>query len=308
MHLGLAHSVRHLVERCQGSVAFDAPALQRLIAEIEAGCRFPPATFGIYYDLVTRLLADEFTAAAELFKELQWQRPIAVPLRLMALGDGAMEEKTERYLRFMDPGSDVPLGFLPPASDDTRAFNACFQDALSAMTQASPDLVSEMRAILSEIIVVAGAPCAPYQFDGGSSYRLWGALFLNVKRGTTRVALIEALAHEAAHSLLFGLTVEETLVCNRDDELYASPLRDDPRPMDGIYHAAFVSARMHWAMSRLIASGLLTDEERALATKARDEDRANFEMSNETVAAHARLTDTGQIILTATRAYMSAAS
>lgn len=62
----------------------------------------------------------------------------------------------------------------------------------------------------------------------------------------------EVLAHEAGHSLLFGLTVDEPLVLNLDDVLYPSPLREDPRPMDDIYHAAFVSAHMALAMETLI--------------------------------------------------------
>ncbi|MGH6893152.1 MAG: aKG-HExxH-type peptide beta-hydroxylase [Dongiaceae bacterium] len=197
---------------------------------------------------------------------------------------------------------------MPPVPGDAEDFKACFAAALSATTRAVPELAEEIRAIVSEVIVIAGAPGAPYQFDGGSSYRLWGALFLNVKRGATRVGLIEALAHEAAHSLLFGLSVEETLARNPDDELFTSPLRADPRPMDGIYHAAFVSARMHWAMSGLIASDLLTDEERAWAAKARDEDRVNFEMGYDTIATRARLTDTGRMVLDATRAYMRGAA
>ena len=78
--------------------------------------------------------------------------------------------------------------------------------------------------------------------------------------------------------------------------------------MDGVYHATFVSARMHWAMSRLIASGLLTEEELALAIKARDDDKRNFEKGYDTVAAHARLTNTGRLALNAALDYMRSAA
>ena len=78
--------------------------------------------------------------------------------------------------------------------------------------------------------------------------------------------------------------------------------------MDGVYHAAFVSARMHWAMSRLIASGLLSDEEMALAVTARDDDRRNFEKGYATVSAHGQLTRTGRLALDAARTYMTEAA
>jgi HEXXH motif-containing protein len=168
--------------------------------------------------------------------------------------------------------------------------------------------VAELKALISELVLVVGPKDAKVHFDGGSSYQLWGVLFLNAVRHKTRIDVIDSLAHESAHSRLFGLCTEEAPVTNADDELHPSPLRREKRPMDGVYHATFVSARMHWAMSRLIASGLLTEEEQALAVQARDADRRNFESGFRTVATHGQLTRTGQIALDAARAYMSEAA
>lgn len=67
------------------------------------------------------------------------------------------------------------------------------------------------------------------------------------------------LAHEAGHCLLFGLTIDEPLVLNDDNEMFLSPLRPDPWPMDGICHATLQSVRMAWAMEALGDSGLLTN-------------------------------------------------
>jgi HEXXH motif-containing protein len=114
----------------------------------------------------------------------------------------------------------------------------------------------------------------------------------------------EVLAHESAHSLLFGFTVDEALQDNPDEELYASPLRVDPRPMDGIYHATFVSARMHWAMTRLAESGLLTEEQREKAYAAAASDLTNFDAGYGVVAAHGVLTDTGAALMRGAHDYM----
>ena len=78
--------------------------------------------------------------------------------------------------------------------------------------------------------------------------------------------------------------------------------------MVDVFHATYISARMHWALSRLIESGLPTADEQALAIKARAEDRRNFEQGYETVAAHARLSGTGRRTLDEARAYMNAAA
>jgi hypothetical protein len=78
--------------------------------------------------------------------------------------------------------------------------------------------------------------------------------------------------------------------------------------MDGIYHATFVSARMHWSMSRLMESDLLSDEGRVEALAARDADRKNFESGYEVISAHGDLSDTGARLMESARAYMDNAT
>ena len=96
------------------------------------------------------------------------------------------------------------------------------------------------------------------------------------------------------------------LVLNPDNEYFPSPLRRDLRPMDGIYHATFVSARMHWAMSGLIESGQLDIHERETAEQARIADQKNFNAGYEIIAAHAQLTYTGEQVMANAKKYMCA--
>ncbi len=58
---------------------------------------------------------------------------------------------------------------------------------------------------------------------------LWGAVLLDVKQHATRLDMVAGLVHEAAHQLLFGLSVNEQLVENPIEERYGSPLRTDLR-------------------------------------------------------------------------------
>ena len=146
------------------------------------------------------------------------------------------------------------------------------------------------------------------QIDGGSHYQLWGALFLNAGFHSTDEAMAEVIAHESAHSLLFGLCTHETLVLNDDDEGYPSPLREDLRPMDGIYHATFVSARMHWAMNRLLEAGLVQPQRRDEIVKARDADRINFESGLSVVRKSGQLTPLGREVMAGAQRYMAQTS
>ena len=93
---------------------------------------------------------------------------------------------------------------------------------------------------------------------------------------------------------------------NDDEALYMSPLREDPRPMDGIYHATFVSARMYWLLSQLIDSELLDAEERTEALQSLDRDRRNFEAGHTLVSKHGRLTETGTRIMASACDFMNA--
>jgi hypothetical protein len=308
MHAGLADSLRQICAASDGKVEFDRVAIERLAGDIEAGRRVSPNAFAIYYELVPALMEGRLEDSRTLFAELARQRPIDLPFSMMALGEPAMAEKEARYLRFMNDDTAYHHVFLPPEAEDLAAFKRQFASVMDLLQRAAPELLAELKALISELILVVGPRNATLHFDGGSSYQLWGALFLNAVRHKTRVDVIDSLAHESAHSRLFGLCTEEAPVANPDDELHPSPLRVEKRPMDGVYHATFVSARMHWAMSRMIASGLLSEEERVLAVKARDDDKHNFEKGYDTVAAHARLTNTGRIALNAALDYMQSAA
>jgi hypothetical protein len=304
MHLNLALSLRHICDRSRDIVDFDERALSALIGSLERGEVYEAATFSYYYDLVRALLRGDEETVSSMFGALAAAQPITSGLRVLALGDKELGVKSDRYQRLMDSNPSLPLGFLPPSCDLAASFRDRLHRGLELLERAVPDLAGEVREIINEIVIVAGDSTKKFQFDGGSHFQLWGALFLNAEFHKTDHAIVEVIAHESAHSLLFGFCTEEALVENSDDELFTSPLRPDARPMDGIYHATFVSARMHWAMSRLLASGLLDADAREAATAAVDADARNFEAGYAVVAEHARLTSTGSALMSSARAYM----
>lgn len=307
MRRTLGESIAYVAERSEGHVGFDARAIQRLVAGLEAGARYPPSTFGLYADLVLDLSDDRLERAARDFDALARERPVGEPMRVLSLGHPALEPQRQRYERLMGCEPDGDFVILPPDAAASAAFECELGHALALMRDAAPSLADEFDALVSELVMVSGEERRGYKFDGGSCYMLWGALFLNVSMRRSRVALVEVLAHESAHMLLYGFAAEEPLVLNDDDERHRSPLRADARPMDGIYHATYVSARMHWAMGRLIDSGLLDASERSEAQAALQADARNFEAGDEVVRRHGQLTATGEALMSAARAWMRSA-
>jgi HEXXH motif-containing protein len=304
MHTGLAGSLEHICEQSRGVVAFDPAAMGRLCEQLRAGARFPPSTFALYYELVPALEDEEHETAQALFAELAGERPADSAISVHPLGEGPRAGHADRYRRRMDIDPSAALELSTPAPAISTEFEARFWDAMKMLERTVPELAGEIRAIVSELVMVVPGEGASQEFDGGSSYMLWGALFLNAGLPRSDIEMIEVLAHESAHSLLFGLCTEEALVDNRDDELYPSPLRQDPRPMDGIFHATFVSARMDWVLTRLLELEILDREPAAGALRARDRDRANFEDGYRVVAEHGKLTETGRAVMAGARRYM----
>ncbi|MFA5081521.1 MAG: HEXXH motif-containing putative peptide modification protein [Hydrogenophilaceae bacterium] len=300
----LADSLEHIVDQSRGRVSFDATAMATLIEGLRQGRRYPPSVCGAYFELALALMEERTQEAEKLFDILARETPIDGRFRLVALDGPEIAGHSARYAALMDSDPYTSFAMIPPSTATAHDFRTRFERGHHLLVATIPELAAEFDALVSEVCMVVGDPAAKLQFDGGSSYMLWGGLFLNAASHQTDVALIEVLAHESGHSLLFGYALDEALVENEDDELYASPLRPDPRPMDGIYHATYVSARMHWAMSRLIESGRLDDGALASAESARQLDRKNFEAGYQVVREHGRLTATGQAVMAAARGYM----
>jgi HEXXH motif-containing protein len=130
-------------------------------------------------------------------------------------------------------------------------------------------------------------------FDGGSSFYLWGAVVLNSARLETPAQMAETYAHEAGHAYLLGSTLGAPLVENDPAERYVSPLRADLRPMDGIVHASFVLARMVWCVERMLDQGGVPVSERDVMAGRLALNLRRFRDSQALIEREARFTDTG---------------
>lgn len=306
MRVLLAESLEHIHDRGAAALDVDFAPVLRVADGLRAGRRYGPSVFGFYKEAVVAIAGNDLPAAGRCLERLGAERPLEATPWIVALGDDALAH--HRPLLLAELGLETELGcrVRDPEPAAVAGFMARLADARGLMARAVPDLAAEFDALTTQIVLVGSDPAATMQFDGGSSYMLWGGLFLNIAFHPGEVALVEVLAHESGHMLLFGYAADEPLVNNDDEPRYASPLRIDPRPMDGIYHATYVSARMYWAMSQLIASGMLDAAGRDQAEAARAADRRNFEDGYAVVAAHGDLTATGAAVMQAARAFMDA--
>lgn len=304
----LADSLIYLSEQSSPFLAFDFTRLEPLINAIQSGQRFPGTTFFTYSEIVMALYNNEQKKAIDGFNkiiiEVPMQEVICEPCRILPLDASPHLENQEMYLRAMNTDPHLNFFMGAPSHELAYQFSHRIVSGFKLMKFAAPELAEEFKVLVSDIVMAVGDTKSDYQFDGGSSYFLWGTLFLNATSHQTDIAMVEVLAHESAHMLLYACTIDEPLVLNPDEDLFTSPLRNDLRPMDGIYHATFVSARMHYAMQSLVDSEMLSPEDLINAKKARDEDLKNFWAGYKVVSENANLSATGEKIMQTALDYM----
>jgi HEXXH motif-containing protein len=225
---------------------------------------------------------------------------------VIELADARHDATAMRYRRFADTDPEMPVEIFPPSPEAARISRSLIQSAFALMEKGDPPLASEIRALLREIILAAGskAPDA-LTFDGISSFMFWGAIIINADRSRGELEMVQMLAHESAHNLLFGLSADEPLLDNSAEERYPSPLRADPRPLEGIYHATFVTARMHRAVRRLVESHVLSPRLEEEARRQLEIHSRGFAQGMEVIEQHARLTAPGEAIIQGARVYMA---
>ncbi len=265
-----------------------------------------PGVFLLYYECLVAARRDDLDALAPRLRALSIASIQAAPFVVRGFGDASLSApEWSRYQRALltEPDTSVEVGPVPQPMFDTASDQLAW--ARRALAAADPALAAEIEALINELVFAIDRRGAGLSFGGATSFYAWGAVFLNPRRHPSPVAMLSGLVHEAAHALLFGLSCGEAVVENDSSERYASPLRADKRPLDGIFHATFVSARMCYAMDRLLASDVLQSQQRQEAAQARDEFCRSFRCGHRVVKDHARPTDVGLRAMRGAEAYMS---
>jgi hypothetical protein len=306
----MAESIEHVADQSRGVFAVNEAKVRILTSALRGERRFPPTTFALYYDLVDAVVEDRLDEAERCFDAILGEKPIERRLDCVVLDDATLGPgMAARYGRMMDTDAANPHRFFAPPAEQSANFRPLLDESLSLMRRGCPRVYAEFTELVDQIVLSGGTNLANGEdFLAGSSFTLWGALFLNPAASRTALSLLQTLAHEAAHSLLFGIQISGALVLNPDEERFTSPLRVDLRPMDGVYHATFVCARMHFALKELLASGLLNGEEADHAHAAAARDRGHFLEGLLTVKKHGRLSPAGQAVIAGAEAYMGRAA
>jgi len=305
----LADSLGSVFDACRAHLTADEADQTALLAALRSH-RVAPAVFGVYADLVDALFAEDYTTAQELLSRLVqpiWRERVSA--RVVTLDDTVLGAGVAGlYRRGVDDDPNTSVSISAVDDVELARGRALHDEATRLLRDVAPDLHAEIAALAHETVLVrdaseVGEPSIG--FDGASTFYLWGAVVLNITRQQRRTGLAVALAHEVGHVYLLGSTLGAPLVDNDPSERYVSPLRADPRPMDGLVHASFVLARMIWCQDRMLASGLLSGAEQQEVCAERALNHARFTDSAPLISSHARFTDIGRELWTAARDWVA---
>ncbi|MEH6744879.1 aKG-HExxH-type peptide beta-hydroxylase [Hyphomonas sp.] len=305
MHDGLYDSLRYLAEELSNEAPRLASDFEAWHQNIGPAQRLSSAVFGMYYDVVEALQAGDTETGVALIQRILMVQPVMRGTKITVLGRDYAEPDSRRIETFMGAPETGAAGVTQPDQAQADRFATKLREAITWIEHHLPELHDEMNALLGELILVGPAE-GSLEFEGGTCFRLWGAVALNAERKASVADLIVTLAHEEGHAALFGACKNEMLVENPDSELFWSPIRRTKRPLEGIFHASFVSARMIWVLRHMLASkefGWL--ERRRLRTILREAEAIQRD-SADIVRREGRLTETGKAVLQAMTRFMDA--
>lgn len=296
----LAESLEHIFDQCASHIEFDRKAAAALVKRLAGGERVPPALFGAYFSLVETIeqgsLGDVRHALEAVLRHADDPTPAALHVRPLNRTEFTENEEAELRHSFVSESLlDEQIGHL--TGEKEQRSRAQFERALSILRQHAPTTFAEIEAHIGEFVPALGKPVNGLEFDGCSSLERWGSILINTSLPKTDLELCEMIAHEASHNALFAMAPLNFHVENDPDERYASPLRLDPRPMNGLYHATFVLARMCYAMREVAASHTAPADLVEEARKLADASAALFAKGYETVRQHAIFTPEGREIM-----------
>lgn len=216
--------------------------------------------------------------------------------------------QVERLIRWWDAETQNAFGLKPISDGELGRAREWIATSFEMLRRSLPELHGEIHALVRDIVVARPDGVRRTAFGAASSFALWGSFVVDYTSNDTWPQMYRTIVHEAAHNLLFALARSEPLVGNDPDERFPSPVRSDLRPMDGIYHAAFVSARESLALDRLLSwnekSNALGAGDAEFIFRLLEVSVLNFQDCARTLQSEGKLTGLGAAVLSECQAFM----
>jgi len=287
----LADSLAYIVSKAGSYLDVDRGGFDAAVEHIRAR-KQDPGVFARYFDLIFAVNANQFADANTLLEELIKRASEPVSFAIVPYTREQLGSDYDRFpeLLFAEFSKANPMA--SPLQSQSAASTQMLREAIAIISSVDRGIHNEIDAFLARIYLsIASKDPMAKRFAGVTSLLVWGASFVNVEFYKTRWDAVQFLVHEITHSLLFGLSCDQPLVQNSPDESYKSSLRSEPRPMDGIFHAALVCARLAAFNRAWLDSGLVEGDDRGRSEEAIARNSRFFRDGLTVVNQHGKLSE-----------------
>lgn len=242
----LVESTSALLRSAEEGLTADCGYLIECCADLDTSRTFSPGAFVAHYALLAGLSRRDAGAVRASLTELEklvdheWY---LAGLTVDTVGATSWEAPAlDRLSAHPVPDRFGRMTVIEPLPErDLADYAVEVQEALALIEAADPQMRAEIDEYVRHVCLSRGSG-----ITGATSLQFFGAVFLREPYPEYHRVMyfFEHLVHEASHLNLNVVQTLDPLVLNPPDELHLSPLRRDPRPIMGIFHAQFVLSRL----------------------------------------------------------------
>ncbi|MCE7026761.1 aKG-HExxH-type peptide beta-hydroxylase [Jiella avicenniae] len=287
---------------------------------IRARRRIAPDYFARYFELLKAVEADDIPRSIRLLEDISEavehdpeQAPTA---NRRHAGVGSPEvfswadldpTRRQRYAGFFEAGDADTLSLLAPPVEDVERMRGEIDTALQRLDRHLPAFGAEIRVLLSEIVMCRGEE-RESSFAGASTFYIWGAVFMNPAAYPDSLAVLQGLVIESTHALLYGLSEGGSFLRDQAPKVARLVGGQEPDPVDETFHAAVVSARLHYVLQQLTDRRALDGAEALRARQLSAHSLNRFVECNAALGDESRFADVGCAMLQETRQQLQVSS
>jgi hypothetical protein len=246
-----------LTDLCEKQMKMNLDWARDVAAKLDPNRKWSPAVYSPIAQLRMGVEKVDVTTIMDAFAELRNLQESSIydtRNRIESLLTEPWESGFVTTMRAYEPrgkNGETTL-VLPILGMDLSPHRESISEAVRLIAEADPGIKSEYDELVTRIKLFQGRV-----LRGETNTRVYGAVFFRLPPpGYDQIVYwIEHLVHEIAHLRLELLRVHDPLVKNDLVPRFQAPFRRDPRPMLGVYHATFVTARMMSVLRKLFDAG-----------------------------------------------------
>ena len=311
LNRGLADSLEYLFGVCRQYFDIPESKVDVLTSRLRNSSRETPHLYALHFTLIEALQAVRLDEAAEIVQRIVGSDEATSSVVFARLCSAELPWNVGDVARCFANEQDSMFEYVEPDRRLADQTLARLRRSLELVSRFAPDVAAEFRELVTTVIVARGVAAkagtqSDVEFGSVTALRAFGAILFNADCSVPELDLATALIHEQAHTVLFALSPNEGVVRNPDSERYTSPLRPDPRPLEGIFHQVFVLARMVHGMQLALDSKVLSAMQQTAANEFISANVPRYFDGQAVVRQHALLTGEGEFALQSADDFMAA--